>query len=711
MQEEKRRNTRYKKIKIFTILLTGFLLCYAAVMMYIGGSVNIRELLSSGRVYDFSREELQSSSRNWQYSEEEQGYWIKKNSALKKWKIEKKATGWCFLYITVKEMSQEAMDIRIIYYNKAGGKVIEQPHTLTKGENIIILQYPGEELYRMGIRIYGGKDQFLSIQSMQLRENALGFSMRRFGKLMAVSYLGFLVVLAVFWLIRKRYLDIPRNIDRTVAQKQHNKGICLEELQGGAISDYQAEKNNRGNCLEALQEIYQILIEDVCKWVHHRTVPKGREVSRKLLWCFLFLWMIAANLLGWCTDGQAHRYYMLSLSMIFLMIAVLAWERPLCYLNWKNPLCLAWLWLWIGTLLSDVFVVSDYKWHGIPMLLACGILIFVWNNMKYPRKMIAEISWALEVDFGIAVLFCMIYRTKKLAVCYNGIFPDSQQFSMYTALMLAVFLVEISGLTGEKKLFKKSVWPITGAALSLFFLQRAGSRSGFAAAAVLLGIFAVWNFCNRKNWLWEWKIVAVGGLKAGIIAFLCVCVVHVSTKYLPETLGTEWNFEQEHLVSNLQPEQMADFDALQPGLMKDVQSVKDTDYSMYWKNYIRRFGLTGSNREIRLRRESIPSDNTYIQMMYRYGIFILIPFLLLQISLIWNGIKQFKKGTREDMWVFMIGAVFLCFCFVTDADVPAGHPLWFCYYAGVGYWFHSYGQKDSGRVKGKQICRSNQWNE
>lgn len=677
MQEEKRRNTSYKKIKIFTILLTGLLLCYTVVMMYIGGSVNIREFLSSGRVYDFSREDLQSSSRNWQYSEEEQGYWIQKNSALKKWKIEKKATGWCFLYVTVKEMSQEAMDIRIIYYNKEGQKVIEQPHTLMPGENIIILQYPGEELYQMGIRIYGAKGQFLSIQSMQLRENALGFSLQRFGKLMAVSYLGFLAALAVFWQIRK--IGMKRKRER--------------------------------NGVDALQEIYQILIEDVCRWVHQRTSSKGRQVSRKLLWSFLFVWMTAANLLGWCTDGQAHRYYMLSLSMIFLMIAVLAWERPLCCLNWKNPLCLAWLWLWIGTLLSDVFVVSDYKWHGIPMLLACGILIFIWNNMKYPGKMLAEILWALEVDFGIGILFCMIFRTKKLAIRYNGIFPDSQQFSMYAALMLAVFLVEISSLPGQKNLFKKSVWPVTGAALSLFFLQRADSRSGFAAAAVLLGIFLIWNCYNRQNWLREWKILAACGFKAGIIAVFCVCLVHVSTKYLPEALGTELNFEQEHLVSSLPPEQMAEFDALKPGLMEGVHSVKDADYNMYWKNYIRRLGLTGSNQEVRLRRESIPSDNTYIQMMYRYGIFILIPFLLLQISLIWKGVRQTKKGTREDIWVFMTGAVFLCFCFVTDADVPAGHPLWFCYYAGMGYWFHNYGQTESGKVKGKQICRSNQWNE
>ena len=264
MQEENYGTTRYKRIKLVTILLLGLLLCYSAVMMHIGGSFNIRELLSSGRVYDFTREELQQSSSNWQYSEEEQGYWIQKNKALKKWKIEKKATGWSFLYLNVKEMSAESMDIRIIYYNKAGEKVIEQPHVLTKGENIVILQYPGEELYRMGIRIYGAKGQFLSIQSMQLRENARGFSVQRFGKLMAVSYLGFLAALAVFWQFWKRVRK------RTLG----------------------------GSSLEMLQEVYQILIEDICRWVHKRTSSKGRIVSRKLLWCFLFQWMTAANVLG-----------------------------------------------------------------------------------------------------------------------------------------------------------------------------------------------------------------------------------------------------------------------------------------------------------------------------------------------------------------------------------------------------------------------------
>lgn len=325
------------------------------------------------------------------------------------------------------------------------------------------------------------------------------------------------------------------------------------------------------------------------------------------------------------------------------------------------------------------------------MLFACGILIFVWNNRKDPKKLISEILWALEVDFGIALLFCMIFRTKKLAVRYNGIFPDSQQFAMYAALMLAVFLVEIGNLPGQKNLFRKSIWPITGAALSLFFLQRAGSRSGFVTLAVLLGIFVIWNYYRREDWLREWKTFAVCGFKAGLIAVFCVFIVHVSIKYLPGALGTEVAFEQEHLVSSLWPEQMADFDALEPGLMEGVQSAKDIDYGMYWKNYIRRLGFTGSSQEVRLRRESIPSNNTYLQMMYRYGIFILIPFLVLQISLIGKGISKIRKGTREDIWVFMTGAVFLCFCFVTDADVAAGHPLWFCYYGGMGYWFSSYG--------------------
>lgn len=688
MREENNRTISYKRIKIFTILLTGLLLCYSVVMMHIGGSFNIREFLSSGQVCDFTREDLQSSSSNWQYSEEDGGHWIQKNKALKKWKIGKKATGWNFLYLTVGEMSAEPMDIRIIYYNKAGQKTAEQPHMLTTGENIVILQYPDEELYRMGIRIYGAKGQFLSIQSMQLRENALGFSLRRFGKLMAISYAGFLAALAVFWQLWKRVRKrMPGNTQRVNEQEEGPHFDILIGIDKTAVQ----KQHNKGSCLKTLQEIYQILIEDICRWAHQRTVSKGREASRKLLWCFLFLWMTAANALGWCTDGQAHRYYMLSLSLIFLMLAVLSWDGPSHYVNWRNPLCLAWLWLWLGTLLSDVFVVSDHKWHGIPMLFACGILIFVWNNRKDPEKLISEILWALEVDFGIALLFCMIFRTKKLAVRYNGIFPDSQQFAMYAALMLAVFLVEIGNLPGQKNLFRKSIWPVTGAALSLFFLQRAGSRSGFVTLAVLLGIFVIWNYYRREDWLREWKTFAVCGFKAGLIAVFCVFIVHVSIKYLPGALGTEVAFEQEHLVSSLWPEQMADFDALEPGLMEGVQSAKDIDYGMYWKNYIRRLGFTGSSQEVRLRRESIPSNNTYLQMMYRYGIFILIPFLVLQISLIGEGISKIRKGTREDIWVFMTGAVFLCFCFVTDADVAAGHPLWFCYYGGMGYWFSSYG--------------------
>ena len=160
MRKAKIRNRKYKIWNLFLLLTAGLLVCYMVTTMYIGGSVNIREFLSSGRVYDFTQKDLRESSKNWQYSQEEDGYWIQKQKALNKWKIDGSQSSWSFLYLTIDEMSMPGMETHIIYYNRAGEKVIEQTEVLTPGENVIVLQYPGVHMYCMGLRIYGAKGQY-----------------------------------------------------------------------------------------------------------------------------------------------------------------------------------------------------------------------------------------------------------------------------------------------------------------------------------------------------------------------------------------------------------------------------------------------------------------------------------------------------------------------------------------------------------------------
>lgn len=646
-------------------------------MMYIGDSINFREFLDAGRVYDFSGKDLKKSSKSWQYSQEGHGYYILKEKALNKWKLDGTESAWEYLYLQIGNLSVPEVETHLYYYNRDGSRVAEQVLKLTPGENVIILEYPELGMYRMGLRVYGISGGFISIQSMQLREKANGFFPQRFLKIVAVCYLGFLAAWGIF--------------------------LCLKKRLGW---NFQWEAWC-GAWLGTLQFIYQIFGEGACKKVYGRTSKQQRKNWRRFLFCLFFLWMGAANVAGWLDTSNSQRYYMFSIVIFLVLIFTHMWERPLQGINWNKPISLSWVLLWAGVLASDCFLASHKMSYGAVVLLACGCFIFVWNNQKNPDTLLFEIMQALEIDFWIAVLYCMLFRTKKLTVRYNGIFLHSEEFAMYAALMLSVFLVESARLFSGKGGLRKSVYYLTGAAISLYFVIRASNESGCIAAGLILFLFVIRQVRRRREWTGDFMQVVKCGVTAGAVGFLCICAVHYATKYLPAFLGTEIEYEEEDFISNVASEEMMAFEELQPGLMEGAVSAQDMEYPMYLKNYLRRIGLIGERGKVKVHRAGVDAYNGYVQMAYQYGIFILIPYFVLQISVVLKGISSIRGGSKiTDMWLFMVTVIFICFCVFGNPEKMFGHPLWFCYYIGIGYWFQ--GQRtDKGKIDKNMLEEKN----
>lgn len=654
-----KNNKRIRKLNRFVLLFAGLLISCMAALMHIGDSLNFCEFLDAGRVYDFSGKDLKKSSRSWQYSQEEHGYRIQKQKALNKWKIDGKESAWEYLYLQIGELSVPEVETSLYYYNRDGSRVGEQSIRLMQGENVIILEYPELGMYRIGLRLYGISGGFISIQSMQLREKANGFFWQRFLKIVTVCYLGFLAAYAIFFYLKRRLgWNFP----------------------WGAWS---------GACLATLQFTYQVFGEGICRKVYGRTGKQQRKNRRRFLWCMFFLWMGAANIAGWLGTSDSQRYYMLSVIFFLVLVFAHMWEHPLQEVNWNKPISLSWVFLWAGVLVSDCFHASYKVGYGAVLLLVCGCFIFVWNSQKKQETLLYEIMQALEIDFGIAVAYCMLFRTKKLTIRYNGIFRDSEEFSMYAVLMLAVFLAELARHFPGKRSLRKFTYYLSGAAISLYFVIRASNESGFIAAGLVLLLFAIRQIRGRREWIREMGRAVKHGAVAGIVGFLCVCAVHYATKYLPAFLGTEIEYEDEVFISNVSPEDMVAFEALQPGLMEGAVSAQDMEYRMYLKNYHRRLGLFGQRETVKVRRAPVDPYSGYVQMAYQYGIFIIIPYLVLQICMLTKGIASIRRNgcKAADMWLLMVTVVFICFCIFGNPENMFGHPLWFCYYIGAGYWF------------------------
>lgn len=659
----KRNETgKLNKLRIFLMVFAGFLMSFLVTMIYIGGDLNFKEFTSAGRVYDFSQKEICKTVSRWRYSEEAEGFWIRKDNALKKYLLDGGEHRWRYLYITVRELSMSPIPANIVYYSKENKKITEQSISLEQGENIIILN---EEIpmYRMGIRLLDGDGQFIAIQSMQLRWNPSGMAPGRFEKIFLISYGAFLVILGGYFLLRRKGI------------------IKIPEKGQGYFKQW----------IDLLRYAYHLCIDRAGKINYDKFQKKERSFFRRLSFSLIFLWMIFANVSGWIVNNERYRYHILICSVMILLISVFTWEKPVKGQNWTTVICKAWLILAAGMVISDLFVDTRAKFAGIALLLPCGILIAAWRSMEQPKELVYEILQALEIDFGIAVIYCMIFRTKKLTIQYNGIFRSSDEFSMYAVLMLSVFMMEIYWLINkEKRNFRKFTFYMAGAAVSFYFVIRAAVGTGIAAVLCIFLILAVRECRMYRKWVVKMQKIGSTVVLAAGIAFLCVCAVHFSTKCLPDFLHTAIEYNNERLVTNVSPEEMKAFEELQPGLMKGAVSRESMEIPVIQKNYIRKLGLIGRGEKVKVFRKAVPAYSAYLQQAYRYGIFILLPYVILQIGMAAKGFTECRRRKAEgdvSLWIFMVSAIFICFSIGGNAETAFGHPLWFCFYILGGFWF------------------------
>lgn len=641
-------------------LLIGFLLSVMATMMYIGGKFNTKNFLSAGAVYDFSQKELKCSSRGWIYDEENSVHWLQTNGALKVYSLKGKEHSWKCLYINIDNMSVSQVDARIYCYDKNRQIVSEQLVALGVGENIIFLP-EGTPATRIGIRILNIKGEYISVESMQIRTAVSGYTPKRAVKIFGIAYGGFIIVFIGLLVLRAKYSNIKK------WEKKVKKLL------------YQP--------VEFLQYAYQIFGDSIGKRIGEKLAERQRNSLRVLLFSLLFFLSIAGNVLNWVTSRAYFRYYVLICAVLILMMAFVSWKQPFSMISWKNPLAASWLCLCIGMIISDLFVSKSTSMVGLALVLANGYFIFAWGNEQNRKNMLNNMQDALKIIFWIATVYCMIFRTKKLAIHYNGLFCSANEFSMYGVLMLGVFLTALDKDICKRKQRRYYIFDITGVAVSCYFILRAAYKTGFVTAFIIFMLFVIWEvkkmhqICNREC------IICI--LTSALVAFGAVCIVHVSTKNLPSLLNLEVEYQNELLTTGVNDELKNALDLLEPGLMDGVKQQEDRELLVVWKNYIRKWNLFGNSKNVLsvFKTPTLP-ENGYLMLAYKYGIFILVSYIIWQIYFVKMGIKAIKqKRENAELWLLMLGISFISFDILGNAETAFGHPLWICMYLGSGYWF------------------------
>lgn len=663
-----------RKFHIFLIVLAGVLISVMLVMMRLGGSVNFQEFMSAGRVYDFEPVKLEKSTTGWLYDKENEGHWLQKDKAVIRFRTSKKMHRWGYLYLTVRELSMESVTGMLRYYDKTGAIVLEQPITLTQGRNIVPMDR-SVSITRIGIALLDAKGAFISISDMQIRTKPSWFTVPHFLKLFAAALAGSLVLLGIL-------------------------AVCISAIRT-RISGGREKTDGLYWMADAMQDVIRTFGDFLGSRMGGRLYPHQRDSICRFLLSILFVWMLVGNAAGWIRNPQVYRYHVLACCLLLLAVSFVSWEKPLKNQSWRGPLMKSWFFIWFGIIVCDLFIDRELESVvGYGMLISGSVFVYFWQNMEKPVRMLRNLMGALENTFFLMVGYCIFFRAKHPAIDYNGMFTSPEELAMYGVLMAVVFLTEMDWLlrdsvasssgraSGYTRLQMSAfcVKNITGGALALFFVLRSAHALGIAIFILLGILYLPYMILRIYGMAKNCRILFLQIIVAAVFAYACVYIVFISTKYVPEILGMDMEYENELLLTELGKEEQELHLMQYPGSLEGVRTKDDAKLPIIWRNYARRLNLFGHSGSLNIFRREILPYNSYLDMAYHHGIFLLLPYIAFQVAVIGLGMNYaFRKKDRANIYLLFLGIAWLCFSFGSNVEISYGHPLWLCYYLSVGY--------------------------
>lgn len=657
-----------RKWHIVLLFLAGMLISVMIVFMRLGGGVNFEEFMSAGQVYDVKPSELKKSTPGWLYDSQNGVHQLLRKKSRIKYNLDEKPLAWNYLYITVEQLSTESVQGLLRYYGGRNKKILDQPITLTPGRNTIEMD-GAVPVRKIGIVILDAKEEFISISQVQVRTTPSWFTIPHFLEMFAVVYAVVMIVLIALLFLRRKF--------------------------GG---------RRRGRIVDVLflsiQEGMKVFGDFLGSRMGGRLYAHQRESVRRFLFCLLFVWGMVGNAAGWVRNPQICRYHVLVCALLLLFISFVSWEGPLQNQFWNGPLMKSWLGIWLGVIFCELFVDRELESAaGYGMLISGTVFVYCWQNMDKPIRMLRNMMEALEYTFFLGIVYCMVFRVKRPAIEYNGMFRSPEELAMYGILMAVVFLTEMDWLIrgcvapasdkasgySKGKILASCVKNITGGALALFLILRSGHVLGIAVF-ILLGILYIPKMIIRIYGMAKrCRVLFLHLAVAAILAYMCVFFVFISTKYVPEILGMDMEYENETLLTWLGNEERKLYLMEYPGSLDGVLDKDAAKLPVIWRNYARRLNLFGHSGNLRIFHREVLPYNGYLDMAYHHGIFILLPYISFQVIMIGLGVKYaYRKRGRGNIYLLFLGIAWLCFSFGSSVEISWGHPLWLCYYLSVG---------------------------
>lgn len=654
-------------IRFIVWAMFGMITSMIISCMLLVGSINIDKFYDVGECYDYYSSYIRSSGQNVLYDYTTHVFTITAENPCNTVILKTEPKAWKYMYFTVTETGKkENINAQINFYSETGEMIASQNISLYMGENELLV--PEDISFNKMIITYDMEvGDIYGIDNIEFMERKKPFTMSLFGKISTLMFLAYVILSGIISAVVKVY-HIHFQVDWYAP-------------------------------IELLQKLFCIVGNQCGKYVLHIEEKKRKNI-RTLLFVGLFLYMQVAKNLGWYHTKSTYNYQLVVAAVFIVLIALLCYEKKTQLCNWKNPLAGAWFALWTMACISDFLVPKRYAWVGYIMIFAMGFLFFMWNNMKDKMRLVKNLVDAVLLVYVVDIVFCFFCRPEKDGIRYAGVYFNSITFGADLAIVCIIWIYIIDcKLEKEKKIYQFIPTLIWGN-IAVSFLWKTQSASGLYVLPICIAIFLLQQIKARRKPI---KILMLAGM----------CVV----LFIPTYLGTDWclhnlsyrcntviQFEKDYAMEKEKYKSIFTqtvyasetgiestigknhaIDKMFEGSLTEVLSGRD----YFWKAYFRETNLFGhESKGLTLWGQiSAKPHSGFLMILYRYGVYVMIPYMMMiGINLIKTW-KSFNKGERGGLLIVLI-TVSVCMRLLIENVEYAFLGLdWFLLYLLMGKQF------------------------
>lgn len=630
------------KLKLILFwLLFGAIASFSIAAMMISGTFNLDCFYDTGEVSEVFQRDLNTAANGSDLT-----YYAYQND-------------WEYLDVKVKNINVQEVNWKVYFYSIDGDAVAIKLYTLIEGENF--LELPKQSFGYITIDMLNQKDVIFELDHMKFCEKYPrhdGEQIAFLGGIICAVY----IVLSLFF-----YFLIIRKHKNSLAYNKH-----------------------------AILDLYQSLICFITRKIPIKKIKltnKQRHIIR--ICCFLF-WL-TYNI--WIQNSgirkEMYIWNCIITIIIVLIVVIVSIDQKLKRKTWNYKVAIPWFALWVMACISDFIVPKTWSYLGYVFLLFFGIAFYLWHNMKNPEDIIRDIVSALHIHFIGIILYCFFCRPQIENYSYLGICGNSNIFSFYLITILAAWLAASDNLLEFMPKNKRKVFLLSlEACLIFFFLWKTQCRGAFIAAFIMTAIFIFRQLrClkgKRNKFPFFYLILIL------LLIFPVYNICDWITLNIPYKFGTVVIYE----IDNYMPQKEISFnspfimkvfasgneliDRLQANNLDELFSGRIT----IWKSYIRQMNLLGHNELVKIKIKTYYSHNMFLEIMYRYGVFTLIPYVFMWIGAMESAIRYMKIGKRKEngcvLFPIMIFTGFLILSMNDALEQPFRDTIWLIAYFIIG---------------------------